>query len=115
MRAQTFRIALLSLTVAWAPLSALACPQTDAAEMACCRQGMSECHKPGKTDDCCRHAPADKDGSALIQKAERSANLAPTHFLAPEFEILTLPGRETVAPGPGRTLLPDHSPPPLRL
>lgn len=57
------------------PLAALFCTPADAAAMACCRTDMSSCNKPGKTEDCCRKAPASEGTSTAALKAQRPDKL----------------------------------------
>ena len=62
----TRAVATLALAVAivGSPLAGLYCNDLGAAAMACCQDKASECNQPGKTDDCCRKVPVEKDAAA---------------------------------------------------
>jgi hypothetical protein len=55
--------AALAVALVGSPLAALDCNDTSAAAMACCQDKASECNRPGKTDDCCRKVPVEKDAA----------------------------------------------------
>ena len=59
-------VATLALAgaIVGSPLADLYCDDSGAAAMACCQNKASECNQPGKTDDCCRKIPVEKDASA---------------------------------------------------
>lgn len=62
----TRAVATLALAVAigGSPLVGLYCDDSGPAAMACCQNKASECNQPGKTDDCCRKVPVEKDAAA---------------------------------------------------
>lgn len=55
---------VLSVAIVGSPLASLYCVASGPAAMACCQNKASECNQPGKTDDCCRKIPLEKDASA---------------------------------------------------
>lgn len=83
MRCRGLVVVLLSLALPGAVLLGLYCNQASMAAMACCRTGMADCNRAGKTEECCRTTPAGKDSpSAAVQaaKVEKKKGVAP--FLA---------------------------------
>lgn len=57
------------------PMAALYCNPSDAASMACCKEDMTGCNLPGKTEDCCREVPQDQETATVTVKAERLAKI----------------------------------------
>lgn len=55
---------LLTVALVGSPLSALYCNDTGPAAMACCQGQMSECNRPGATEDCCKKVPIEKEASS---------------------------------------------------
>lgn len=70
-----FLTSLLMGGLAASPVAALYCSEGDAAAMACCREDMSQCNQPGKTDDCCRTSPDEsrEHGALPALKADLKA------------------------------------------
>jgi hypothetical protein len=88
----------MGMGIIGSPVAALYCGERDAATMACCKRDMSNCNRPGKTEDCCH--PSAASGGFVAATVDQSARLAPPSFaLAPQ---LDLPERSTagVAVGP---------------
>jgi hypothetical protein len=62
-------LALVALGLVGSPLSALFCPGTDPAAMACCQNNPQGCNKTGMSDGCCRTVPNDGNASGTLVKA----------------------------------------------
>lgn len=86
-----FLLLATGLGIIGSPVVALSCGERDAATMACCKRDMSNCNRPGKTEDCCH--PSAASAGFVAAKVDQSARLAPPSFsLAP---LLDVPERST--------------------
>jgi hypothetical protein len=80
-----FLVLATGLGIIGSPVAALYCGDRDAATMACCKRDMSNCNRPGKTEDCCH--PSAANGGFVAAKVDQSPRLAPPFFsLAPQLE-----------------------------
>ena len=108
-----FRWLLLLATglgIIGSPVAALYCGEPDAAAMACCKRDMSNCNRPGKTEDCCH--PSAASGGLVAAKVDQSPRLAaPSFSLAPQLDPPERPTAEVgVGPRPWEPAQ-DLSPP----
>jgi hypothetical protein len=102
----------MGLGIIGSPVAALYCSERDAATMACCKRDMSNCNRPGKTEDCCH--PSAASGGFVAAKVDQSARLAPPSLsLVPQLDHPERPAaRAAVGPRPWEPAQ-DLSPPTL--
>jgi hypothetical protein len=75
---------LLATGLLSAPVASLYCDVRDQAAMACCKGDMSECNRPGKTDDCCKTGTANHETSSNVA-ASRLDRAAPPDVVLHSF------------------------------
>ena len=107
---------LLTIAVVGSPLSALFCNDTGPAAMACCQGQMSECNRPGSTEDCCKKVPIEKEASsAPTQPAAAKQHWTFAVSLEAGLPVtvaaVALPRSTDLRPG-SRTAWADLAPPP---
>jgi hypothetical protein len=110
--------AALAVALVGSPLAALDCNDTGPAAMACCQDKASECNQPGKTDDCCRKVPVEKDaavgpGQVIAGKHNWTSVISNPNALVPAVaKIIPSSSSLTLRPA-SRTTWADLAPPPL--
>ncbi|HXB55330.1 MAG TPA: hypothetical protein VN461_11135 [Vicinamibacteria bacterium] len=85
-----FLLLATGIGIMGSPVAALYCGEGDAATMACCKRDMSNCNRPGKTEDCCH--PSAASGGFVAAKVDQSPRLAPPSFsLVPQLDLAERP------------------------
>ena len=86
---------VLCIGIFIAPLTILNCEPGDPLAMACCRDRMSDCNRPDKTDDCCKKTIKLDTRLAALPNVERTAkgSVASVHDL-----IAEIPAVHTILP-----------------
>jgi len=105
---------MLAVGLVASPVAALFCAEGDAAAMACCREDMSQCNQPGKTDDCCRTSPGvSRDQGALpaLKSGLNAPSLDSHAALLPQSALADQAGFLVLAHAPHSVPTPQASPP----
>jgi hypothetical protein len=76
-------MAMLAVALGVGPVASLYCDVRDQAAMACCKDDMSECNQPGKTDDCCKTGTANHETASNVVQASRLDKLSLHDYVMP--------------------------------